>query len=92
MICGLLGEKLGHSYSPQIHSMLGGYEYRLFERESSELDAFFADTKWQGVNVTIPYKRSAMSYCDFISAYAYLYSYSILRCEVWCECSYCTYT
>lgn len=67
MICGLLGEKLGHSYSPQIHSMLGGYEYRLFERESSELDAFFADTKWQGVNVTIPYKRSAMSYCDFIS-------------------------
>ena len=65
--CGLLGRKLGHSYSPQIHSMLGGYEYRLFERESSELDAFFADTKWQGVNVTIPYKRSAMSYCDFIS-------------------------
>ncbi len=67
MICGLLGEKLGHSYSPQIHSMLGGYEYRLFERDSSELDAFFADTGWQGVNVTIPYKRSAMSYCDFIS-------------------------
>lgn len=67
MICGLLGEKLGHSYSPQIHSMLGSYEYRLFERESSELDAFFADTKWQAVNVTIPYKRSAMSYCDFIS-------------------------
>lgn len=67
MICGLLGEKLGHSYSPQIHSMLGGYEYRLFERESSELDAFFADTGWQGVNVTIPYKRSAMSCCDFIS-------------------------
>ena len=39
MICGLLGEKLGHSYSPQIHAELGDYEYRLFERAPDELDA-----------------------------------------------------
>ncbi len=45
MICGLLGEKLGHSYSPQIHAELGDYEYRLFERAPDELDAFFAVNK-----------------------------------------------
>ena len=67
MICGLLGEKLGHSYSPQIHAELGDYEYRLFERAPDELDAFFADKSWTGVNVTIPYKRAAMKYCDVIS-------------------------
>ena len=30
-------------------------------------DAFFADRSWTGVNVTIPYKRAAMKYCDVIS-------------------------
>ena len=67
MICGLLGGKLGHSYSPQIHAELGDYKYRLFERAPEELDAFFADRSWTGVNVTIPYKRAAMKYCDVIS-------------------------
>ena len=38
MKCGLLGEKLGHSYSPQIHSELAEYEYRLYEKEPSEVD------------------------------------------------------
>lgn len=32
MICGLLGEKLGHSYSPRIHGLLGDYTYTLFEK------------------------------------------------------------
>lgn len=67
MICGLLGGKLGHSYSPQIHAELGDYKYLLFERAPEELDAFFADRSWTGVNVTIPYKRAAMKYCDVIS-------------------------
>ena len=35
---GLLGEKLGHSFSPQIHALLGDYEYRLFEKQKNELD------------------------------------------------------
>ena len=38
--CGLLGEKLGHSYSPQIHAMLADYPYELFEREEGELADF----------------------------------------------------
>ena len=67
MICGLLGGKLGHSYSPQIHAELGDYKYRLFERAPEELDAFFADRSWTGVNVTIPYKQAVMPYLDEIS-------------------------
>ena len=67
MKCGLLGEKLEHSYSPQIHALLGNYEYSLYERRRDELDAFFADSSWRGVNVTIPYKRTVMDYCDTVS-------------------------
>ena len=40
MRCGLLGKKLGHSYSPQIHSHLGTYSYDLFERMPDELEGF----------------------------------------------------
>ena len=35
--CGLLGEKLGHSFSPRIHQELGGYEYRLYEKSPQEM-------------------------------------------------------
>ena len=37
---GLLGRKLGHSYSPQIHNLLGGYPYELFEREPEDVADF----------------------------------------------------
>lgn len=66
MKCGLLGRKLGHSYSPQIHRRLGDYEYTLFEREPEELDVFFAARDFDAINVTIPYKETVMKYCAFI--------------------------
>ncbi|MBQ7827747.1 MAG: shikimate kinase, partial [Clostridia bacterium] len=59
---GLLGEKLGHSFSPMIHGMLRGYEYTLMERKPDELDAFFADGELDGFNVTIPYKKAVIPY------------------------------
>lgn len=64
---GLLGEKLGHSFSPEIHSMLGNYEYRLFEVEKNELENFIKHGEWDGINVTIPYKKTVMSFLDEIS-------------------------
>lgn len=64
---GLLGEKLGHSFSPEIHSMLGNYEYRLFEVEKNELENFIKHGEWDGINVTIPYKKTVMPYLDEIS-------------------------
>ena len=58
--CGLLGETLGHSYSPMIHHALGAYDYRLFEIPKEDLDAFLRSDRWDGLNVTIPYKKAVV--------------------------------
>ena len=67
MRCGLLGRKLGHSYSPQIHGKLADYGYELFEREPEELEAFLREGAWQGLNVTMPYKKTVLPYCGVLS-------------------------
>lgn len=63
---GLLGRTLGHSYSPRIHGALGNPHYELFEREPSQLQAFFADPELKGINITIPYKVNALEACDVV--------------------------
>ena len=70
MLCGLLGRKLGHSYSPQIHASLGEYEYRLFEQEPEALERFLRSENYTGLNVTIPYKKAVASFCDVLSPVA----------------------
>ena len=67
MKCGLLGRKLGHSYSPQIHSQLGSYSYELFEREPEELASFLKEGDFTGINVTIPYKKDVIPFLDELS-------------------------
>lgn len=67
MICGLLGRRLGHSYSPQIHKMLGSYDYRFFEREPEALGEFLTSAPFDGINVTIPYKKDVIPYCSALS-------------------------
>ena len=67
MQCGLLGGKLGHSYSPQIHSHLGNYSYRLFEKQPDELADFLKNGDFTGLNVTIPYKKAVIPYCAELS-------------------------
>lgn len=67
MRCGLLGKKLGHSYSPQIHSHLGDYSYELFERAPEELEEFLRFGDFTGLNVTIPYKKDVIPCCDELS-------------------------
>ena len=62
MRCGLLGRKLGHSYSPQIHRELGSYQYTLFEKEPQELEEFLKNGDFEGLNVTIPYKKDVIPY------------------------------
>ena len=64
---GLLGEKLGHSYSPQIHSMMYENNYDLYEKNAGELDAFFENCPLNGFNVTIPYKKDVIKYLSKIS-------------------------
>ena len=67
MKCGLLGRKLGHSYSPQIHSYFGSYSYDLFEKEPEELEEFLKHGDFTAINVTMPYKKDVMAYLDEIS-------------------------
>lgn len=68
--CGLLGEKLGHSKSPEIHRRLGGYEYRLYEKTPAEVEDFLRHGDYDVLNVTIPYKRTAFALCDSVSPVA----------------------
>ena len=70
MICGLLGKTLGHSYSPLIHSYLGQYEYRLFEKQPHELEDFLKRGEFEGLNVTMPYKKDVIPYLDALSPIA----------------------
>ena len=65
-IYGLLGRKLGHSWSAPIHAAAGNQAYRLIELEPEELPTFLARTDIGGLNVTIPYKRDVMHLCDVI--------------------------
>lgn len=66
--CGLLGRKLGHSYSPAIHATLGDYDYDLHEVPNEEdLEKFLKETPFEGLNVTIPYKVAVMAHCATLS-------------------------
>ena len=67
MKCGLLGRKLGHSYSHQIHACLGDYSYTLFEKEPEEVEDFLKSGDFTGLNVTIPYKKTVIPYLAELS-------------------------
>ena len=64
---GLIGAKLGHSYSPEIHAQLGDYDYRLYERTEDAFIDLMARRDFRGLNVTIPYKQVAYAHCDALS-------------------------
>jgi len=68
--CGLIGRTLGHSYSPAIHRLLGSYPYELFEIEPEKLEDFLLHGAWTGLNVTMPYKKAVIPYCDELSPLA----------------------
>ena len=64
---GLIGSKLGHSYSKIIHEMLCGYRYDLCPLPTEEeARAFLTRRAFRAINVTIPYKRLVMEYCSYI--------------------------
>lgn len=67
---GLIGEKLSHSFSVQIHNLLADYEYKLFPMTPDEVGAFLAKRDFKGLNVTIPYKKTVIPYCDKLSSAA----------------------
>ena len=64
---GLIGEKLGHSYSKTLHGLLGDYAYELMPMPPQALEAFMTERAFDGVNVTIPYKQAVIPYCAELS-------------------------
>jgi shikimate dehydrogenase len=64
---GLIGEKLGHSFSKIIHEMIADYKYELKEIAKEDLDSFMKNKDFKCINVTIPYKTKVLPYLDFIS-------------------------
>ena len=64
---GLLGERLSHSFSPLIHAELGNYEYILYEKTIDELETFLLQGEFNGLNVTIPYKKAVIPFCKSLS-------------------------
>ena len=67
---GLLGEKLGHSFSPQIHKALAGYDYRLLPTPQEAVEELFHRREFKGLNVTIPYKQTVIPLCDEVDSRA----------------------
>lgn len=63
---GLIGRKLSHSYSPQIHALLGDYTYNIYEMEENEVEGFLKERNFDAINVTIPYKKTVMPFLDKI--------------------------
>ena len=61
---GLIGEKLPHSFSKEIHEKLAGYDYQLKELTPAQLPAFLEKRDFKGINVTIPYKQTVIPYLD----------------------------
>ena len=57
---GLIGEKLGHSFSPMIHKQLADYDYQLYSIPKDEIDDFMKKRDFAALNVTIPYKQTVM--------------------------------
>ena len=64
---GLIGEKLGHSYSKVIHEQLADYTYDLIPLSKDEFPAFMTEHDFTAINVTIPYKQAVIPYLSELS-------------------------
>ncbi len=67
---GLIGEKLGHSYSKIIHEMMADYTYDLIPLNREELVKFMEEKDFTAINVTIPYKQEVIPYLDEVHPHA----------------------
>lgn len=63
---GLLGEKLGHSFSKEIHEFINDYTYNLIEVSKENLNSFMEQKNFKAINVTIPYKELVIPYLSYI--------------------------
>lgn len=66
-IFGLVGENLNHSFSGEIHEMLGRYKFNLYSMTRDEMKDFIGNRRFDGLAVTIPYKQEVFAFCDEVS-------------------------
>lgn len=64
---GLIGAKLGYSYSKLIHEQLASYTYDLIPLNQEEFEVFMESRLFSAINVTIPYKKAVLPYLDYLS-------------------------
>ncbi len=64
---GLIGERLGHSFSKTVHNSLADYNYELKEIAPQNLESFMLKKDFKAINVTIPYKQAVIPFLDEIS-------------------------
>lgn len=64
---GLVGKKLSHSFSPNIHKLIDNYEYKLIEKDEQDIKDFICSKSYKALNITIPYKKTVMDFCDEVS-------------------------
>ncbi len=75
---GLIGKKLGHSFSPLLHKTFSqemklDFKYNLYEMEESDIGnikKFMSENNIKGLNVTMPYKTIIMEHIDIIDSKA----------------------
>lgn len=63
---GLIGEKLGHSFSKEIHERISSYQYEIYEVSKNDFDKFMNEKNFKAINVTIPYKEKVIPYLSYI--------------------------
>lgn len=63
---GCIAERLGHSFSKEIHNAIASYQYELCEVAKDELDTFMTKREFKAINVTIPYKEAVIPYLSYI--------------------------
>ena len=64
---GLIGERLSHSFSKEIHNKIANYHYELKEIPKGEIEEFLEKKDFKAINVTIPYKETVIPYLYKIS-------------------------
>lgn len=67
---GLIGEKLGHSFSKDIHERIADYTFDLIPLSKEEFKEFMEKKEFAAINVTIPYKKDVIPYLDEMDEHA----------------------
>ena len=67
---GLIGRRLGHSFSKTLHNLIGNYDYELREIEPENLEEFMLKKDFRAINVTIPYKQDVIPFLEEIDPFA----------------------